>query len=68
MIQRTKGVKQHTVFYRFQAENGETWGSHAALTVEKFAGLDEGDRVVVIFAPGRPWKSVMYDEAIYEAI
>jgi hypothetical protein len=66
-VRHSRGFRQHMIWYRFRADDGETWDAGAAVSKEQYRKFGEGQAVAVIYAPKRPWRSVLYEASVYEA-
>jgi hypothetical protein len=67
-FRRTFILQRHIIWYRYDAENGERWVGRAVVPRDRYGRLDEGQPVSVIFQMGRPWKSMLYENADYEVV
>jgi hypothetical protein len=67
-FRRTFILPRHLIWYRYDAENGERWVGKAVVPQDRYGRLDEGQPVSVIFQAGRPWKSMLYENADYEVV
>jgi hypothetical protein len=61
-------LKQHVIWYRYTPQSGESWTGKAILPPEQSGKLDEGQSVPVIYQAGRPWRSMLYENADFEVI
>ena len=67
-FRRTFILKRHVIWYRYTPESGESWTGKAVVPPDRFGRLDEGQPVSVIYQSGRPWRSMLYENADYEVI
>jgi hypothetical protein len=65
---RTLVVKRHVIWYRYTPESGESWTGKTVVPPDRFGRLDEGQPVSVIYQGGRPWRSMLYENADYEVV
>lgn len=65
---RTFVLKRHVIWYRYTPESGESWTGKAVVPQDRFGRLDEGQPVSVIYQSGRPWRSMLYENADFEVI
>lgn len=67
-FRRTFILKRHVIWYRYTPESGESWTGKAVVPADKYGRLDEGQPVSVIYQGGKPWRSMLYENADYEVI
>jgi len=65
---RTLVLKRHVIWYRYTPESGESWTGKAVVPPDRYGRLDEGQPVSVIYQAGRPWRSMLYENADYEVV
>jgi hypothetical protein len=65
---RTLVLKRHVIWYRYTPETGESWTGKAVVPPDRYGRLDEGQPVSVIYQSGRPWRSMLYENADFEVI
>jgi hypothetical protein len=57
--------KSYLIWYRFRANDGLIWGGKAKVSREEYDGYAAQQAVVVVYWPGRPKRSVMYEAGDY---
>ncbi|HEV8377931.1 MAG TPA: hypothetical protein VGP99_03695 [Tepidisphaeraceae bacterium] len=67
-FRRTFILKRHVIWYRYTPESGESWTGKAVVPADKYGRLDEGQPVSVIYQAGRPWRSMLYENADFEVV
>ena len=67
-FRRTFILRRHIIWYRYTPESGEIWTGKAVVPPDRFGRLDEGQPVSVIYQSGRPWRSMLYENADYEVV